>query len=276
MIKDNAVFTASTGFVYVGPVGAPAPTPEQVANFDAETFGSHQHKLTVTGSTNYKLTVGSDETSELKPTATAGEVQAVLEKLDSVGQGGVVVEGTDPKKGYTVSFIGKNFGNKVDLKGATGATVAQVAPPTDWEPLGHTSNDDLPEFGYDGGDSETKGSWQKKNLREVTKDAPVDYVTLKPIQFDESTLELYYGQNASKVDGVFGVDAPEGKAVERAILIVIRDGDFTIAFTSAKSGVRRDESISMASDDFATLPIRATFLKHPGRHLFEWVLPAKK
>ncbi|WOT03372.1 hypothetical protein [Corynebacterium pyruviciproducens] len=275
MINDNAVFTASTGFVYVGPVGTAAPTREQVAKFDPETFGSHQFTLKVAGSASYKLTVGSEESGELKPDATAGEVQEALEKLSAVGQGGAVVEGSDPKVGYTVSFIGKNFGKKVVFKGDTGATVTQVAEPRGWEPIGHTSNDDLPEFGYDGGDSETKGSWQKKNLREVSKDAPVDYVTIKPIQFDAETLELYYGKNASKEEGVFGVDAPGGKSVERAVLIVIRDGDFTIAFTAAKAGVRREESISMASDDFATLPIRATFLKHPGRHLYQWILPAK-
>lgn len=53
----------------------------------------------------------------------------------------------------------------------------------------------------------------------------------------------------------------------------MEDGDFRIAFSCAKATVGRDESISLATDDFATLPLRATFVKHPGRHLFEWTLP---
>ena len=59
-----------------------------------------------------------------------------------------------------------------------------------WELIGHTAEEDLPEFGYEGGDKETKGTWQKKNLKEVTTDAVVDYVTLKLNQFDLSTFEL--------------------------------------------------------------------------------------
>ena len=59
MINDNAVFTASTGFVYVGPVGTAAPTREQVAKFDPETFGYHQFTVKVAGSGSYKLTVGT-------------------------------------------------------------------------------------------------------------------------------------------------------------------------------------------------------------------------
>lgn len=271
--NDNAVFTAATGFVYTAPVGTAAPTPKQLKHFDPETFGAAEYTLTVTGSAPYTLTVGSDTTAELKPEASPNEVQAALEKLSSVGTGGAVVSGTDTKQGVTVSFVGDNFGKKVQLKGGAGAAVNKLSEPTGWEPIGHTNNDDLPEFGYDGGDSETKGSWQKKVLKTITTDQPVDYVTIKALQFDMDTLEYYYGKNASKVANVFGVDSPNASDVERAVLIVLKDGPFQIAFSAAKAGVRRDESISLESDDFATLPLRATFVKHPGRHLFEWTLP---
>lgn len=102
----------------------------------------------------------------------------------------------------------------------------------------------------------------------------MDYVTIRANQFDMETLEMYYGKNASKVANVFGVDDPSSAGVDKAFMIVLVDGDFKIAFSSAKATVSRDESIALATDDFAALPLRATFVKHPGRHLFEWTLPA--
>ena len=271
--NDNAVFTAATGYVYTAPAGTAAPTPKQLKYFDPETFGAQSYTLKITGSSPYTLTVGSATTAELKPEASPNEIQAALEKLSSVGTGGAVVTGTNAKEGVTVSFVGNNFGKKVNLTGSSGASVAKLSDPTGWEPIGHTNNDDLPEFGYDGGDSETRGSWQKKVLKTITTETPVDYVTIKALQFDTETLEYYYGKNASKVANVFGVDSANASDVERAILIVLKDGPFQIAFSAAKAGLRRDESISLENDDFATLPLRGTFVKHPGRHLFEWTLP---
>ena len=102
----------------------------------------------------------------------------------------------------------------------------------------------------------------------------MDYVTVKALQFDEKTMELYYGKNASKTKGVCAIDDAGQSGVERAVMIVIVDGPFKIAFTAAKASVRRDESISLSTEDFSVLPLRATFVKHPGRHLFEWTAPA--
>ncbi|TRX43754.1 hypothetical protein [Corynebacterium guaraldiae] len=285
--NDNAVFTASTGYVYVGPVGTAAPTPEQLADFDPDTFGAKSSKVTISGNPTggtFTLTAGSSTTTPLKHDATAAAVQAALEKLSGIGSGGVAVSGS-AKDGYTVSFIGENFGKDVKLTAAgeslTGGTSPAVKVATadggtalGWEPIGHTGQDDLPEFGYDGGDTETKGSWQKKTLKEIVSEAPVDYVTVKALQFDEKTMELYYGKNASKTKGVFAIDDAGQSGVERAVMIVIVDGPFKIAFTAAKASVRRDESISLSTEDFSVLPLRATFVKHPGRHLFEWTAPA--
>ena len=44
---------------------------------------------------------------------------------------------------------------------------------TGWADIGHTSRNDLPEFGFEGGDTEIRGSWQKKKLREVTTEDPI-------------------------------------------------------------------------------------------------------
>lgn len=270
MFNDNAVFTASTGYVYKADPGTAAPTPKQLAEFDPETFGSHSYALALSGEAT--LSVGGDSTEPLAADSSAAEVQAALQKLASVGNANVIVSGTDPDD-YTVHFIGDLFGSEVALTADTGAEVLEIAKPLGWEPIGHTAAEELPEFGYEGGETENRGTWQKKNLRQVSSETPVDYVTIRANQFDLETLELYYGKNASKVANVFGVDDPSSNGVDKAFLIVLVDGLFKIGFSAAKATVGRDESIALASDDFATLPLRATFVKHPGRHLFEWTLP---
>lgn len=142
-----------------------------------------------------------------------------------------------------------------------------------WVTLGHTSSEDLPEFGFEGGDKETRGTWQKKNLREVSTDTPVDYLLMRAQQFDSETLALYYGSNAASTPGVFGVDSSDMPAVERALLLVLVDGQNRIGFTAPKASIRRDESIALATDGFGTLPLRATFIKQSGKRLFDWILP---
>lgn len=268
--NDNAVFTASTGYVYLGAPGTAAPTPAQLDAFDPDSFGAHSQKVSPTGDT-FTLTVGGDSTEPLANDSSAAQVQAALEQLTSVGVGNAMVRADGAA--FVVYFIGDLFGQEVALESAD-ATVTVISKPAGWSPIGHTGNEDLPEFGYEGGDSEAKGSWQKKNLKEVVTESPVDYVTVKALQFDPETLELYYGKNASTVEGVFGVDNPASGSVERSVLIVIVDGSNKVAFSAAKASVRRDESITLATDEFSTLPLRATFIKHPGRHLFEWITQA--
>ena len=142
---------------------------------------------------------------------------------------------------------------------------------TGWDLVGHTSRNDLPEFGYDGGDTEVKGSWQKKKLREIVTDDPVDYLTLQLEQFDVNALTLYYGANASTTAGEFAVSANDFDPVEKAILVIIVDGSFRIGFHAHKASVKRDDAISLATDDLATLPIKATFIQHNSNPLFKWI-----
>lgn len=142
---------------------------------------------------------------------------------------------------------------------------------TGWDTTGHTSVNDLPEFGLDGGDTEVRGSWQKKKLREVTTSDPIDFLTMFLQQWDEANLALYYGPNASDTPGVFGVAAAAGDPNEAAVLVVIVDGDFRIGFHAHKASVKRDDAIQLATDDFASLPIKATFLQHETELLFSWI-----
>ncbi|AWY03841.1 major tail protein [Gordonia phage Nedarya] len=143
---------------------------------------------------------------------------------------------------------------------------------TGWDSIGHTSRGEMPEWGFDGGDSEVKGSWQKKKLREITAEDPIDYLTIRLHQFDEDAFNLYYGENASTTPGIFGVSTKGNKRAEKSFLAVIVDGDERLGFHVPKASVKRDDAIQLPVDDLASLPIRATFLDLEGEPLlFKWI-----
>src|SRR5690606_16689093 len=55
----------------------------------------------------------------------------------------------------------------------------------------------LPEFGFDGGDTEPRGTWQAEALKTIVTDPAVDYVTFTAHQFDDQVFEFYY--NSEKI-----------------------------------------------------------------------------
>ena len=272
-LVDDAVITAAVGYVYTNSVGAAAPTPAEIDAFDPDTFGAQVHTLTVTA--------GGDTTSALPYNATAAAVQAAIEALAAVGTGNVVVAGTSisDANGFTIAYVGDKLGSTVvtsatgSLTGGTtpAANVAVTTAPNGWVMTGHTSRDDLPEFGKDGGDTEVKGTWQNKALRETLSGDPrVDFVTVKLEQFDKSNLELFYGTDAANTTGVFGVDGSY-TPIEKAVLMVIVDGTASIGFHAPKASIRGDDSIDMSVDGFTGFPVKMTFLKMGTRRLFDWI-----
>jgi hypothetical protein len=138
--------------------------------------------------------------------------------------------------------------------------------------LGHTSRDDLPSFGFDGGDTEVQGTWSNATFREVVTEAPADYVTFNALQFDEQVLGLYYGvEDPSLNDGVFEVQQAPTTTVPRALLVVVVDGPRRVAFHAASTSIRREDAVELEVDAFAAFPLRATFLKMQGQPIYSWV-----
>jgi hypothetical protein len=221
----------------------------------------------------------SGTTLDLPFDSGAAEVQTALENIEGVGSGNVKVTGGGfTADGFTVAFVGKLGGENVEvtvnskLEPVTVTVDSTVATaPNGWSTVGHTARDDLPEFGYDGGDTEVRGTWQNENLREVVTQPISDFLTIFLQQFDMQSFELYYGQDASKQAGVFGVKGGTPTPVERALFIIVVDGDTKIGFYAPKASIKRDDSISLATDEFASLPIRATFLKYGSSNIFEWI-----
>jgi hypothetical protein len=140
---------------------------------------------------------------------------------------------------------------------------------TGWDSTGHTSRATLPEFGYEGGDSEVKGSWQKKKLKEITTEDPIDFATIILHQFDEGSLGLYYGPNASATPGMFGVDTSQTN--EKAVFIVIVSGETRLGHWVPRSNAKRDDSIDLPIDDLAALPVKFTYLDFEDLLPFYWI-----
>lgn len=154
------------------------------------------------------------------------------------------------------------------------AAFTETNLPADFELIGHTSADELPEFGFDGGDEEVRGSWQNEALKTVQTEALVDYMTFNHLQFDEAGFELYYGiANASVTDGEFVVETNNTPGVNKSLLVVMVDGEFKVGFYAPKARIKREESISLDTDSYAYLPLRATFLKATGQPLYKWIVP---
>lgn len=138
--------------------------------------------------------------------------------------------------------------------------------------VGHTSRDDLPQFGFDGGDTEVQGTWSNATFREVITTAASDYVTFNALQFDEQVLSLYYSQvDATPMDGIIEVTDSPTATINKALLVVIVDGPRRVAFHASSASIRRDDSIALATDSFAAFPLRATFLKVSGTPIYSWV-----
>lgn len=144
----------------------------------------------------------------------------------------------------------------------------------DYETVGHTAREELPVFGFEGGETETKGTWQNASFKQVVTEVPSDYVTFNLHQFDDTALGFYYGVDGGTTQGVFAVQDAPTTTVDRALLIVILDGDNAVAFHASKAGIKREESIELAVDEFAYLPLRATFLKNDTDPLFSWISEA--
>lgn len=140
----------------------------------------------------------------------------------------------------------------------------------DWESFGHTSRDELPSFGFDGGDTEVQGTWQNVSFREVVTEAPADYVTFNALQFDDQVLSAYFGQEIDAVSGVVSVPDAPTTTLSRALLIIIVDGPRRPYFHAHETSLRREDAVDLEVDAFAAWPLRATFIKNGVNPIYSW------
>ncbi len=147
-------------------------------------------------------------------------------------------------------------------------------PGEDWENVGHTALDELPEIGRDGDDPETKGSWQNPKLRVTTPDVTYT-ITFRSIQASPLSYQLYFGAGpaAMQADGSFRIPA-KPSAQERALLMIIVDGERFLPLYHPRVSLLGSDAVGMDADGFVTFPIRGTLLSSSvvGGGLGEWAV----
>jgi hypothetical protein len=284
-LNDNAVITAAIGYVYVAEPGTAPPSPAQLETLNPETYGATTVTVKFTGATGGTgtVTIGGIVSEPIPWDVDLADFQSAIEALSSVGAGNTEVTGTliTDSSGFVISLVGELENQTVtasasaaDLTGTGTPTASAVvaASGNGWTMLGHTSREDMPEFGYKGGEYVLKGTWQRQRLRLVRdKEIPADTVTLNLEQWDETTLEYYFGADAAEgEDGVFGVDGIF-LPVEKAFLVIFKDGPVQVGFYASKAAITRSAAIKLPIDDFIAMPIKATFLNMGVRRLYDWI-----
>ena len=158
-----------------------------------------------------------------------------------------------------------------------GTSKPEITDPTDpgedWESIGHTSLDELPEISREGDEPTTLGSWQNRSLHVISPS--VSYrITFRSIQASALTYQMYFGAgaNAVQADGSFRIPA-NPVAQEFALLMVVVDGDLFLPMWHPRVSLLGSDAVGMQSDSFVTFPITGTLLSHSsiGGAIGEWL-----
>ena len=127
--------------------------------------------------------------------------------------------------------------------------------------IGHTSPTDLPEWDSDGGDSETKRTWEKENVYEKV-DPVTNWFTVNALQFDNYVMSLREGGGTATTANTFASPTTRS-AIEKGALIVYIKGGEVIGEYIPRVSIRGDGSIAHDVDEFSQIPLRFTQLSAP-------------
>lgn len=168
-------------------------------------------------------------------------------------------------------LLGNVAATKPNLAALTSFAADTSVVPSGFTDIGHTDLDQILQFGTEGGDTETKGSWQNAALREIVTTAKVDYLIFKSLQIlDNTVLSLYHGGGSAAVANEFAwPDNPT--PTEKAFLLIMLDGTTPTALYARKSSIRAESEMEFASDDFTKAPLRVTFLKDGSNPRAVWI-----
>lgn len=141
-----------------------------------------------------------------------------------------------------------------------------LAPDTPWEEIGHTSVEDILSWATEGGETTTLASLQSPSLRS-TSSARTESFTTTLLQWDEATLPFYFGDNMELIPGsgiLMGVNS-NPTPVEKALLIVLRDGQNAFPIYAPSVSIARADDLSIDStEDLAGLPIQISLKNYQG------------
>lgn len=135
-------------------------------------------------------------------------------------------------------------------------------PGTPWVEFGHTSIEEVLSWAVEGGEETTKGTLQSPRLR-VTRSASNESITVNLQQWDEAGLKLFFGSNAQTVGEWFRVPK-SATGTQAALLVVVQDGPTQFKIHVPVAEIFRGDAPQFGSpEDFASLPLKVTFLDDP-------------
>lgn len=143
----------------------------------------------------------------------------------------------------------------VDLKTFTAPETAA------WDPIGHTSLEDVLTFDSEGGEQTVLGTLQNPNLR-TTYTKRTESISIGLQQFDEGGLKLYYGSNAVKVGNLLQVPTNPVPS-QKAFLALFLDQEAVFAIYMPKAEIFRGDNLEISdTESLATLPLKVTPLQY--------------
>ncbi len=134
-----------------------------------------------------------------------------------------------------------------------------IAPATPYVNLGHTALDDPFGLTSEGGETETKGTWQVKTLRQTTSPR-VESILFIAHQWDLDNYKRFWGSNSALV-GDF-VQIPKTPInTQGTLYVVIEDGSEQVAGHFPKVEISRADDIGLSAEELGGLPLKATILE---------------
>lgn len=146
-------------------------------------------------------------------------------------------------------------GNYLTAPVGTPIPMDLMAPVSPWEPVGHTSLEEIFSITSEGGEATTIGSLQNKSLR-TKYSARTETMAFTLQQFDVDGLKLFYGSNAPILpDGSVGVPS-DPIPTSCAFLAVFVDGLNHFALYAPKAEIYRSDDMSFGdTESLAGLPL---------------------
>ncbi|MBC3186366.1 hypothetical protein H7347_07235 [Corynebacterium sp. zg-331] len=132
-----------------------------------------------------------------------------------------------------------------------------------YHPLGHTSEEELPNIEADVEGGEKKGSWENPSLR-TTATKVTETITVTPIQWSEEPMQHRFGPGTVNKNGYFEVPDVY-TATESAMLVIIMDGKGFLVFHLSKVASAPEGGIEFDPESFAGMPIKYTILTMTGK-----------
>lgn len=146
---------------------------------------------------------------------------------------------------------------------------------TEWTEMGHTSLSDILSAASSGGEVSTLPTLQNRNLRQSVA-ARTESFNINLLQFDVTSLKLYYGSNAIVTDEGDVQVPSEPTPTEAAWCVVFYDGESTAGVYAEKASIFRNSDISISdTENLAQLPLTITPLTYESNAHTMTFIPVK-